>query len=93
MLALELHLEPSGEAAVLDKANFGPIGVRMAKSIGVHHGGGKIRNSEGHEGEVAIFRKTTRWVDYSGQIAPGVVEGLTLFDQPATPRHPAPFHA
>jgi hypothetical protein len=92
MLVLELQLEPAGEPVVLDKANFGPVGVRMAKSIGVHHGGGTIRNSEGAEGEPAIFRKPARWVDYSGQIAPGVVEGLTLFDHPENPRYPAPFH-
>ncbi|MGH9628261.1 MAG: PmoA family protein [Bryobacteraceae bacterium] len=92
MLVMELQLEPAGEAVVLGKANFGPIGVRLAKSIGVHHGGGKIRNSEGGEDEPSIFRKAARWVDYSGQIAPGVIEGLTLFDHPENPRHPAPFH-
>lgn len=92
MLIIDLHLETAGEPAVIGKGSFGPIGVRMAKWIGVHHGGGRIRNSEGAEGEPAIFRKPARWVDYSGQVATGVVEGLTLMDHPSNPRHPSPFH-
>jgi hypothetical protein len=92
MLVLEVQLEPASEPVIIGKGSFGPIGVRMAKSIGVHHGGGRIRNSERAEGEPAIFRKPARWVDYSGQVAPGIVEGLTLMDHPENPRHPAAFH-
>lgn len=55
-------------------------------------GGGRIRSSEGGEGEEAIFRRPARWVDYSGPVAAGVMEGITLMDHPANPRHPAPFH-
>ena len=51
-----------------------------------------MRNSEGAEGEPAIFHQPARWVDYSGYIAPGVIEGLTLFDHPLNPYHPSPFH-
>lgn len=92
MLVIALSLDAAAEPAVIDKGNFGPIGVRMNKWIGVHHGGGQIRNSDGAEGETAIFRKPARWVDYSGAVAPGVIEGLTLMDHPSNPRHPAPFH-
>ena len=46
------------------------IGVRMAKTIGVLDGGGRIRNSEGGVDEKGTFWKRARWVDYSGQIAP-----------------------
>lgn len=92
LLLLELELSPAGNGAVIGKGSFGPIGVRMAKWIGVHHGGGRLRNSEGLEGEQAIFRTPARWVDYSGQVATGVVEGLTLLDHPSNPRHPAKFH-
>lgn len=92
MLVLDFELDAAAGPVVLDKGNFGPIGVRMVKSIGVHHGDGRIRNSNGAEGEPAIFRKPARWVDYSGQVAKGVVEGLTLMDHPTNPRHPAPFH-
>jgi hypothetical protein len=92
LLALDLTLAAQAAPVRLEKNNFGPIGVRMAKWISAHFGGGRIRNSEGAEGERAIFRKPARWVDYSGPVASGVVEGIALLDHPGNPRSPAPFH-
>ena len=63
----------------------------MAKTIGVHDGGGLIRNSEGkvgEQGDDGVFWKPARWVDYSGPIAPDANEGITLFDHPDNPGHP-----
>jgi hypothetical protein len=96
MLVVDLWLQaPSGSTTTLGETAFGPIGVRMAKTIGVHDGGGTIRNSEGNEGEQGpngCFRKPARWVDYSGPIANDAVEGITLMDHPQNPGHPTPFH-
>jgi hypothetical protein len=92
MLEMELRFEAGNSPAVITKENFGPIGVRVAKSLSSYFGGGRLRNSEGAEGEPAIFRKPARWVDYSGQVANGIVEGLTLLDHPSNPMHPSPFH-
>lgn len=92
LLVIDLTLKPDASEVIFDKAGFGPIGVRLAKSLSVYFGGGVIRNSEKAEGEKAIFHKPARWVDYSGYIAPGVIEGLTLFDHPLNPTHPSPFH-
>jgi len=64
----------------------------MAKTIGVHDGGGMIRNSEGGVNEAGVFWKPARWVDYSGPITPEAVEGLTLMDHPRNPNHPSVFH-
>ena len=67
----------------------------MAKTIGVHDGGGLIRNSEGKVGERGddgVFWKPARWVDYSGPIAPGANEGVALFDHPDNPNHPSVYH-
>lgn len=95
LLILDLQLEAAGAPATLGKTPFGLVGVRMAKTIGVKDGGGTIRNSEGNvdeQGPNGVFWKHARWVDYSGPIAPGVAEGLTLFDHPANPNHPSVFH-
>ena len=89
LLTLDLALTGN---AVFEFDGFGPIGVRVAKSISTHFGGGEIRNSEGGVNEAAIFLKRARWADYSGQVAAGVVEGLTLFDHPKNPSHPSHFH-
>ncbi len=91
LLLVEMQFETKKEI-VLGQTAFGPLGVRMAKTIGVLDGGGTIRNSEGGVDEEACFRKPARWVDYSGPIAPGVIEGITLMDHPSNPNHPVPFH-
>jgi len=91
LLLIEMQWEVKKELTIGQSA-FGPIGVRMAKTIGVIDGGGTIRNSEGGVDEAGCFRLPARWVDYSGPIAPGVTEGITLMDHPSNPNHPVPFH-
>lgn len=96
LVLLDLQFEPGGSApATLGESAFGLVGVRMAKTIGANDGGGLIRNSEGQsgeQGENGVFRRPARWVDYSGPIAPGANEGVTLLDHPSNPSFPTPFH-
>lgn len=97
LLLLDLSFTTGLETVTFGQSPFGPIGVRMVKTIGVNDGGGQLRNSEGLAGEPAIFRKPARWVDYSGPVANGprgtlIQEGITLLDHPANPSHPSPFH-
>jgi hypothetical protein len=95
LLVLDLQFEAHEKPVTLGATAFGPVGVRVAKTMGINDGGGRIRNSEGDEGEQGprgAFRKHARWVDYSGPIAPGVAEGMTLLDHPSNPRHPPAFH-
>jgi len=92
LLILDVQLAAASNAVTLGQTPFGLVGVRMAKTIGVHDGGGTIRNSEGGVNEAGVFRKSARWVDYSGPITATASEGLTLFDHPANPNHPTMFH-
>jgi hypothetical protein len=92
ILVFEIQLEAPDEPVALGETAFGFIGVRMAKTIGVHDGGGTIRNSEGGVDEVGCFRKPARWVDYSGPITREAIEGITLMDHPMNLNHPVPFH-
>jgi hypothetical protein len=92
LLLLDLELSARHGPVELGQTAFGFIGVRMAKTIGVRDGGGTIRNSEGAVDEAQCFRKPARWVDYSGPIAPALIEGITLMDHPANVNHPVPFH-
>lgn len=91
LLILDLELSAK-EAVTLGKTPFGLVGVRMAKTIGVHDGGGQILNSEGAVNEKEVFWKPAKWVDYSGPIAPDGRGGITLFDHPSNPNHPTVFH-
>ncbi len=90
-LQFEAPLDGVGEVT-FGKTPFGPIGVRMAKIIGVNDGGGRILNSEGQRNEKEAFRKPARWVDYSGPITREHTAGITLMDHPQNPGHPTPFH-
>ncbi len=92
LLVLDITLRAVSEPVELGATPFGILGVRVAKTMSVRDGGGTIRNSEGGVNEAGAFRKPARWVDYSGPVAPGVLEGLTLMDHPGNPNHPAVFH-
>ena len=41
--------------------------------------------------EKEVFWKRARWVDYSGAIANGKIEGITLFDHSDNPNFPTHF--
>lgn len=92
MLLIDVELRAQEGEVTLGQTAFGMLGVRMAKTIGVHDGGGQIRNSEGGVNEEACFRKPARWIDYSGPITANATEGIALFDHPKNPHHPVPFH-
>jgi len=91
-LVLDCSFSAPKQAVVLGKTNFGFVGARMAKTIGVKDGGGMIRNSAGATNEAQVHEKAARWVDYSGPITASANEGITLFDHPANPHHPTVFH-
>jgi hypothetical protein len=92
LLVLDLVFAAPKEAVTLGKTNFGFLGVRMAKTIGVNDGGGMIRNSEGAVNEPQVHEKPARWVDYSGNMPDSKREGITLLDHPRNPNHPTVFH-
>ena|SRR5436190_848759 len=92
LLVLDITFSALKQPVTLGKTNFGFVGVRMAKTIGVHDGGGMIRNSEGAINEPQVHEKAARWVDYSGPITPSNREGITLLDHPQNPNHPTVFH-
>lgn len=83
---------PKGRTATFDPSGFGLLSVRMAKTIGVHDGGGRILNSEGQVNEEQVFRKPARWCDYSGRLTSQALAGVCLFNHPQNPQHPTAFH-
>ena len=100
-LELQITMRPGGQSQTVElgKTNFGFLAVRVAKTLSVHFGGGKLTSSEGQEDEAGIFGKRSRWVDYSGPVAVGrastrktVIEGITYFDHPDNPRYPTYWH-
>lgn len=98
LLVLDLKLTAVEKPRTLGKTPFGLVGVRMAKTIGVKDGGGRIRNSAGGINEAGVFWKPAEWVDYSGPIQaaagdrPAGRAGATLMDHPRNAGHPNHFH-
>lgn len=95
LIDLEFQPGPGLKQVTIDENPFGLIGVRMAKTLGIHDGGGLIRNSEGNvneKGANGCFRKPAKWCDYSGRITNDAIEGITLMDHPSNVSHPTPFH-
>jgi len=92
LLIIDLVLTAKNGPVTFGDTPFGPLGVRMAKTIGVHDGGGTIRNSEGQVDEKEVFRQPARWVDYSGPITHDARGGITLMNHPDNPSYPGAFH-
>jgi hypothetical protein len=92
LMTIDLEFFTDKKPATFGKTPYGLLAVRMAKTIGVRDGGGRITNSEGGINEKAIFWKPARWCDYSGLVAPKTNEGITIFDHPANPDHPTVWH-
>jgi len=89
---LQSTFRPTAATLELGQTNFGFLAVRVAKSISAYFGGGTILNSAGQAGEPAIFGQPAKWVDYSGPVSAEAKEGITYFDHPTNPGHPARWH-
>lgn len=100
-LELQLTFRPGAnqQEVRLERTNFGFLAVRVAKTLSVHFGDGRLTNSEGVEREAGIFGKSARWMDYSGSIVVGQggnrrarSEGITYFDHPDNAGDPVHWH-
>lgn len=68
----------------------GMFGLRVASSIQVDGGSGRIVNSRGDENANA-WGKRAEWCDYSGAVN-GDRVGIAIFDHPQNFRHPTYWH-
>lgn len=85
---------PKGQTATFEPSGFGLMSARMAKTIGVNDGGGRILNSEGQVNEAEVFRNPAKWCDYSGRLtnSAGGFAGITLMNHQGNPSHPTAYH-
>ena len=68
----------------------GTFAIRLAPELSAPHA--HMVNSQGAEGEKAIWGKPADWVDYSGTISGKHVD-VAIFDSPKSFRHPTTWHA
>ncbi|MBG98790.1 MAG: hypothetical protein CMN58_00420 [Solibacterales bacterium] len=69
-------------ATELEEARVGTTGILRT---------GRIQSAEHKIGELEVWGKRSRWVDYSGSIA-GKTLGIAILDHPDNPRHPTYWH-
>lgn len=79
-----------GSDLTIGDTKEGTFGIRLAKEL--NSPPGHMVNSEGAEGEKAIWGKRADWVDYEGTVA-GEELGVAVFDSPLSFRHPTYWHA
>ncbi|MEQ1824738.1 MAG: PmoA family protein [Pirellula sp.] len=96
-LELQSDFSSRSEGVEFRQSNFGILGLRLAKSISAHFGGGIISGQNGKVGEAELFGVANRWMDYSGPShldSNGVeaVEGITLIDHRGNPNSPCKWH-
>jgi hypothetical protein len=68
----------------------GTFGIRVAKEL--NSPPAHMVNSQGAEGEKAIWGKRAEWVDYDGKVE-GEDVGIAVLDHPKSFRHPTTWHA
>lgn len=68
----------------------GMMGLRVASSMEVKRGQGRIENSQGQTNNDA-WGKQAEWCDYSGPVD-GKTVGIAVFDHPDNFRHPTYWH-
>jgi hypothetical protein len=92
LVELQATFRPHSQSLEFGKTNFGFLAVRVANNLAPYFGGGLLSDSEGRQGEPAIFAQRARWVDDSGPVPGGGQEGVTYFDHPSNPGYPTHWH-
>ncbi len=92
LIDIHLSLSPVDGPVTFGPTPFGLTAVRVAKTMTVNDGGGRIENSGEAVGEEAILWKPAEWCDYSGPAAPGGINGVTLMSHPSNANHPPDWH-
>lgn len=96
----EVTLHASAGELKLGETKEGLMGMRLHPGFELVHvvdkktstpGPGHILNSEGDR-DAAAWGKRAKWVAYWGPVE-GQTLGVAMFDHPANPRHPSPWHA
>lgn len=86
----EIVLTATAGPLDLGDTKEGTFAIRLAPELSAPHV--KMINSNGAEGEKAIWGKPADWVNYSGVIG-GHPVGVAIFDSPKSFRHPTTWHA
>ena len=86
----EFVIEANHGPVVFGDTKEGTFAVRLGPELSAPHD--HMINSEGAQGEAAIWGKPADWVSYSGTVS-GKAVSVAVFDSPKSFRHPTTWHA
>lgn len=86
----EFVITASAGPITMGDTKEGTFGLRLSRQLSAPLV--RMTNSNGAEGERAIWGKPADWVEYSGVIS-SVPVHVAVFDHPASFRHPTTWHA
>jgi len=90
LMDFNITLKAKDEDVRFGDTKEGMFGLRVACSMQVDGGSGRIVNSRGDENANA-WGKRAEWCDYYGRVD-GDVVGIAIFDHPQNFRHPTYWH-
>jgi len=90
VLDVTITVKPEGAPLVFGDTKEGSFGLRLADSMRLRGGDGRIVNSEGLT-DGATWGKRAAWVDYYGSVN-GATVGVAILDHPSSFRHPTYWH-
>lgn len=86
----EFIVHATNGPVVFGDTKEGTFGIRLSPELSAPHE--HMTNSNGAEGEKAIWGKPADWVNYSGTVG-GKRVGIAVLDHPDSFRHPTTWHA
>ena len=92
LVEIQTSLTSVAESLELEQTNFGLLAVRVAKSISAVFGDGLLTGGDGVQTEKHLFGKSSPWMDYSGTVDTGTIEGVTYFDHQQNASYPSKWH-
>lgn len=92
LIDFDLTLEPQVEQVTFGQSTFGILAARVAHSLEVMRGGGRILNARGALNEAQVHRQQAEWCDYSGPVSETETNGIAILGHPENLHFPNYWH-
>lgn len=92
LIDFDLTFEPQVEQVTFGQSTFGILAARVAHSLEVMRGGGRILNARGALNEAGVHRQQAEWCDYSGPISETETNGIAILSHPENLHFPNVWH-
>ena len=92
LIDFDLTFEPQVDQVTFGQSTFGILAARVAHSLEVMRGGGRILNARGALNEAGVHRQQAEWCDYSGPVSETETNGIAILGHPGNLHFPNLWH-